>query len=121
LSFTFKPANRLSSSAAHVGAGSGANRTEVRGASVLLDDLAGVTPTPTKRSRRENSVAENSSDRAERLKAQRNLDSLGTSKSFLSFSDLRITSTVDKLGVSMGKDINFSVSDSKNLEYERLG
>jgi hypothetical protein len=41
--------NLLSSSAAHVG-------------TVLLDDLVGVTPTPTKRSRRkENSAAENSS------------------------------------------------------------
>jgi hypothetical protein len=42
------------------------------------------------------------------------------SKSFLSFSDLRINSTIDKLGVLMGKDINVSVSNLKALEYERL-
>jgi hypothetical protein len=42
------------------------------------------------------------------------------SKSFLSFSDLRINSTIDKLGILMGKDINASVSNLKALEYERL-
>jgi hypothetical protein len=45
---------------------------------------------------------------------------VGMSKSFLSFSYSRINSTVDKLGVSMGKDINVSISNLKALEYEQL-
>jgi hypothetical protein len=58
--------------------------------------------------RREQSVDENSLERAARLKTQKNLDELGmyASKYFVSFSNTRIITTIDKLGVSLGKDKN---------------
>jgi hypothetical protein len=64
-------------------------------------DIAMITP--VKRSkRREDSVDEDSSTRAERLKAKKNLDAPGMSnaKSFLSFSDTRIESSISSFGIS---------------------
>jgi hypothetical protein len=66
------------------------------------------SPQPIKRSkRRENSVDEDSSARAEILKAKRNMDE--TSKSFLAFSDTQIASNITTLGVSLAINITKSV------------
>jgi hypothetical protein len=88
-----------------------------------LKDLTGFTLMPLKRSkRRENSVDENTSERAERLKAIKNLDCPRTSKykSFLSFSDECISSTIDRLGVSLGRDVYQNVNQIKKIEFDRL-
>jgi hypothetical protein len=88
-----------------------------------LEGLVGVTKTLTKRSkRRENSMDEQISDRAERLKAKRNLDAPGTphSKPVLSFSDSCINSRIDKLGVSFGSDVKQCIRNIKRLEADRL-
>jgi hypothetical protein len=80
------------------------------------------TFTPVKRSkRREGSIDEDSSTRAERLKAKRNLDSPGMStKSFLSFSDDKIVSSITSLGISLGNEVDQGLEDIKNLEHNRL-
>jgi hypothetical protein len=82
-----------------------------------------LTPSPLKRSkRREMDADENSLDRATRLKAKNNLDDPGTtkSKSFLCFSDSRITSTMGKLGVLLDSVLDHQVQNIKNLELDRL-
>jgi hypothetical protein len=76
--------------------------------------------TPVKRSkRREDSVDEDSSTRAERLKAKKNVDPLGMSevKSFLSFPNARIRSTITSLGISLGNDVEKGIDNIKELEY----
>jgi hypothetical protein len=88
-----------------------------------LEGLIGVTKMPTKSSkRRGDAIDEQISDRAERLKAKRNLDALGTplSKSFLSFSDSCINSRIDKLGVSFGSNVKQGIRNIKRLEADRL-
>jgi hypothetical protein len=72
--------------------------------------------------RREDSADEDSSARAERLKAKRNLDSPGTSKakSFLSFSDSRIISMITSLGVALGDEVDTKIGTLKDLELTRL-
>jgi hypothetical protein len=72
--------------------------------------------------RRGGSVDEDSSVRAERLKAKKNLDDPGRSKtkSFLSFSDSKIVSNIAMLGVSIGKDIGKNIEDMKETELDRL-
>jgi hypothetical protein len=95
---------------------------ENRVTSPSIQDLIGFTPMPLKRSKRENSVDENTRERAERLKAIKNLDWPGTSKckSFLSYSDSCLSSTIDRLGVSLRRDIDHSVNHIKRTEFERL-
>jgi hypothetical protein len=76
--------------------------------------------TPVKRSkRREDSVDEDSSTRAERLKAKKNVDPLGMSevKSFLSFPNARIRSTITSLGISLGNDVEKGIDNITELEY----
>jgi hypothetical protein len=88
-----------------------------------LEGLIGVTKMPTKRSkRRGDSIDEQISDRAKRLKAKRNLDALGMplSKSFLSFSDSCINSRIDKLRVSFGSNVKQGVRNFKRLEADIL-
>jgi hypothetical protein len=88
-----------------------------------LKQLEKLSPMPTKRSkRRENSVDEDSSARAERLKAKRNLDVPGMSstKSFLCFSDSQIASNIANLGVLLGNNVNKSIENIKLLEHDRL-
>jgi hypothetical protein len=85
--------------------------------------LTGRTLMPLKRSkRRENSVDENTSERAERLKERRNLDCPGTSKhkSFLSLSDECISSKIDRLGVALGKDGYQNINQIKKIEFDRI-
>jgi hypothetical protein len=90
------------------------------------DTLAGIdifTATPVKRSkRRENSVDEDSGTRAERLKAKKNLDSPGmsTSKSFLSFSNDKIVSSITSLGISLGNEVDKGIENINILEHNRL-
>jgi hypothetical protein len=57
-----------------------------------------------------------------RLKAKKNLDDPGRSKtkSFLSFSDSKIVSNIAMLGVSIGKDIGKNIEDMKETELDRL-
>jgi hypothetical protein len=89
----------------------------------LLEGLVGVTKLPTKRSKgRGDSIDEQISDRAKRLKAKRNLDATSTppSKSFLSFSDSCIKSRIDKLRVSFGIDVKQGVRNIKRLQASRL-
>jgi hypothetical protein len=95
------------------------NRTNGR----TVEELMGFTPVPLKRSkRREHSVDENIGERAQRLKAIKDLDCPGMSKckSFLSYSDSRINSTIDRLGVSLGTDSIHSVNHIKSIESGRL-
>jgi hypothetical protein len=96
---------------------------KTRDAGHALEDLTGFTPMPLKRSkRRENSVDENTSERAERLKAIKNLDCPSTSKykSFLSLSDECISSTIDRLGVSLGRDGYQNINQIKKIEFDRI-
>jgi hypothetical protein len=67
-------------------------------------------------------VDENTSERAERLKAIKNLDCLGTSKykSFQSLSDECISSTIDRLGVSLGRDVYQNMNRIKKIEFDRI-
>jgi hypothetical protein len=100
------------------------DRDEVTmGLKATLSDFVLSAPKPTKRSkRREDSVDEDSCTRAERLKAKKNLDGPGTSKSksFLSFSDSRIVSNITTLGISIGDDVLESIGNLKALEQNRL-
>jgi hypothetical protein len=79
--------------------------------------------TPVKRSkRREGSIDEDSSSRAERLKAKKNLDVPGMSQvnSFLSFPNEKIKSSFRTLGISAGIDVDKGINNIKDLEYQRL-
>jgi hypothetical protein len=64
--------------------------------------------------------------KAMRLKAAKNLDSVGTSsraKSFTSFSSSRIASNLSSVGVSLGRnssDVVVSTSVLKHMEYDRF-
>jgi hypothetical protein len=64
--------------------------------------------------------------KAMRRKAEKNLDTIGTSsssKSFTFFSPSRIMVNLSSLGVSLGKnsrDIMVSISVLKQMEYDRL-
>jgi hypothetical protein len=95
------------------------DRDEVTmGLKATLSDFVLSAPKPTKRSkRREDSVDEDSCTRAERLKAKKNLDGPGTSKSksFLSFSDSRIALNITTLGISIGDDLLESIGNLKAL------
>jgi hypothetical protein len=87
---------------------------------VMFQDM---DASPVKRSkRREGSMDENSSTRVERLKAKRNLYSPGmsTAKSFLSFSDDKIVSSITSLGVSLGNEVDKGLENIKTLELNRL-
>jgi hypothetical protein len=92
-------------------------------------DLGGMITlgvTPLKRSKRcGGSADEDSSARAERLKAKRNLDGPGmlTSKSFLAFSDSKVEKNISLLGVLLGKNVRKSIACLKKLnmtDYLRL-
>jgi hypothetical protein len=81
--------------------------------------------TPVKRSkRREGSVDEDSSTRAQSLMAKRNLDAPGMSvnKSFLSFPNAKIKSSITSLGIdcSNTRDIDAGIDNMKELEFKRL-
>jgi hypothetical protein len=82
-----------------------------------------IVSTPVKRSkRRESSVDEDSSTKAERLKVKRNLDSPGmyNSKSFLSFFDDKIVSSITSLGISLGNEVDKGLENIKVLEHNWL-
>jgi hypothetical protein len=89
-------------------------------------DLGGMITlgvTPLKRSKRcGGSADEDSSARAERLKAKRNLDGPGmlTSKSFLAFSDSKVEKNISLLGVLLGKNVRNSIACLKKIEHDRL-
>jgi hypothetical protein len=89
-----------------------------------LEELETPATKDVKRSKsREDSVDEDSSARAERLKAKKNLDggpATLTSKSFLSFLDSRVVSNIATLEVSIGNDIGKSIASLKELEHNRL-
>jgi hypothetical protein len=79
--------------------------------------------TPVKRSKRtEGSVDEDSNTRAQRLKAIKNHDARGTSesKSFLSFPNDKIKSTISSLGISVGINVDQGIDMNKEIEYNRL-
>jgi hypothetical protein len=79
--------------------------------------------TPVKRSkRREGSVDEDSSTRAQHLKAIKNLDATGTSetKSFLSFPNAKIRSTIILLGIASGSNLDQGIDLIKKTECSRL-
>jgi hypothetical protein len=89
------------------------------------------TATPSCASkRRAGSVAKNSLDRAERIKAARNLDFIlekgncDTSQiSFISFSNEHMVDNLEVLGISLGNNVdsvNASVAWVKEVELERL-
>jgi hypothetical protein len=71
---------------------------------------------------REGSVDEDSSSRAEHLKAKKNLDDPSTSKSksFLSFSDSKIVDNIASLGVLIRNDIERSIVSMREVELNRL-
>jgi hypothetical protein len=79
--------------------------------------------TPIKRSkRREGSVDEDSSSRAECLKAKRNLDAPGMSmaRSFLSSPNEKIKSSFRSLGIPDETNIYRGIDNIKDLEYQRF-
>jgi hypothetical protein len=79
--------------------------------------------TPVKRSkRREGSMDEDSSTIAESVKAKKNLDASGMSeaKSFLSFPNAKIKSTISSLGIVSGDSLDKGIEKVKELEYLRL-
>jgi hypothetical protein len=71
--------------------------------------------------RRENVVDEDSTTRAERIKAKKNLDDTGTSanKLFLSFSNERLVSSITSLGISLGREVEKGVENIRELEQNR--
>jgi hypothetical protein len=78
---------------------------------------------PIKRcKRREGLVDEDSSTRAQCLKAIKNLDAPGTteSKSFLSFSNAKIRSTIRSLGFAFGSNLDQGIDLIKEIECGRL-
>jgi hypothetical protein len=90
-----------------------------------LPELAMSLNTPVKRSkRREGSVDEDSSTRVQRLMAKRNLDAPGMleNKSFLSFPNAKIKSTITSLDIdcSSTRDIDAGIDKIKELELKRL-
>jgi hypothetical protein len=90
-----------------------------------LQELAMPMITPVKRSKRsEGSVDEDSSARAQRLKAKRNLDAPGMLKvkSFLSFPNAKIKSTITSPGIDCGRaiDIEAGIDRIKEIEHNRL-
>jgi hypothetical protein len=91
--------------------------------SALVQQYIMPMSTPVKRSkRREGSMDEDSSTRAERLKAKKNLDAPGMSeaKSFLSFSNANIKSTISSLGIVSGDSLDKGIEKVKEIEYLRL-
>jgi hypothetical protein len=72
--------------------------------------------------RREHLVDEDSSARAERLMAKRNLDepAMSSTKSFLPYSDSQIVFNITNLGVSLRNNTNKNVENIKLLECDRL-
>jgi hypothetical protein len=85
--------------------------------------LAILWTTPVKRSkRREGSVDDDSSTRAQHLKAKKNLDAPGMSeaKSFLSFPNVKIKSTNSSLSISIGSNVDQGIDMIKEIEYKRL-
>jgi hypothetical protein len=105
---------------------------------LAIGDLGGVTPLnsvlagsvqnpPLRRSkRREGTTDEDSTTRASKLVAKRNLEADEGklyNNSFLSFSDEHISDKVKNIGISIGKDTN-SVQSSvvlmKNIEKDRF-
>ena len=95
--------------------------------------MSGGLATPLRRSNRHSlnvdgssSTDEHSLAKAMRLQASRNLDPMtGTSsaQSFLSLSDNHISTSLNKVGVSMGNNdngINLSVWVLKHMEIDRL-
>jgi hypothetical protein len=67
-------------------------------------------------------VDEDSSTRAQRLKAIKNLDAPGTfeTKSFLSYSNAKFKSTISSLGISAGSNLDQGIDLIKKIEYSRL-
>jgi hypothetical protein len=86
----------------------------------MLENMIALAVKRSKR--RGGSADEDSSERAERLKAKTNLDDPGMSKtkSFPSFSDSKIVSNIATLGVSIGKGIGKNIQDMKATELDRL-
>jgi hypothetical protein len=72
--------------------------------------------------RREGSSDEDSSARAERLKAKRNLDGSVTlhSNSFLAFSDCKVEKNIATLVVSLGNNVASTIACLKESELNRL-
>jgi hypothetical protein len=94
-----------------------------KGAESMLFVLENTAAKTVKRSKhREGSVDEDSSARAERLNAKKNLDDAGMSrsKSFLSISDPKMVNNIATLGVSIGNDIKKSIVSMKEVELNRL-
>jgi hypothetical protein len=88
-----------------------------------LDELETRAAKIVKRGKhREDSVDEDSSARAERLKAKKNLDGPDTLnlKSFLAFSDSKVVNNIATLRVSIGKDKGKGIAGTKELEHNRL-
>jgi hypothetical protein len=111
----------------HQGATPGNHNVMEKGSSMVAKEkrfvLENTIALAVKRSRRRGgSVDEESSERAERLKAKKNVDDPGMSKtkSFLSFSDSKIVSNIATLGVSIGKGIGRNIEYLKANELDRL-
>jgi hypothetical protein len=89
----------------------------------MLPEMQQSPMTPLRRSkRRVQSIDEHSLERAERVKAKKNLEELGMScsKSVLTFTDSQIPSNISELGISLGSDMHRGVCKLKNMEMDRL-
>jgi hypothetical protein len=61
--------------------------------------------------------------KTERMPKSRNLETAGNSSSFLSFSNSRISSNMNSIGISLGRDENVvssSIVSIKNIEIDRI-
>jgi hypothetical protein len=105
-------------------AGSTSKVGEVLANSQNKQNLVMPLSTPVRSKRREGTVDEDSSIRAQRLKAKKKLDEPGMleAKCSLSFSATKIKSNFSSLGIdcSNNKNIDVGIENIKELEYMRL-
>jgi hypothetical protein len=100
----------------HIGITQGAEENTLAVDSVLQGLL--VSPKTQLRSkRREMTVDEHSLERAEWIKAKKNLDVPGTSlsNSFLSFTDSHIASNINTLGIHMGSNLQQGIDNLRTI------
>jgi hypothetical protein len=79
---------------------------------------------PLRRSNRSTARAdEHTLMKTERMSKSRNLEFAGNSSSFLSFSNSRISSNMNNIGISLGRDDNVvspSIVSIKNIKIDRI-
>jgi hypothetical protein len=108
-------------SSTHTGITQGAAENTLAVDSVLQGLLVSPKTQLRRSKRREMTVNEHSLERAERIKAKKNLDAPGTSlyNSFLSFSDSRIASNINTSGIHIGSNLQQGLDNLRSMEKDR--